>query len=264
MGISVINNKPRRIFLISVKRKLFFINLIDIFLAEEINPNLAKKNFIVYHYAKIPGGKLFKESTYRISLEKDESELLEGMSKGNRSKLRRAKKEPYIVIIKDKPTDEELKEFQQFYNKFVKLKKTNRITSIQMRRLKVLRNKNVLVFTKLQNTNGEALCYQIRLIDKDLVLSLYGCTAVWIQNRPNLKQQIRYANRYLLWENMLYFKKRGYKTYDYGGITKIDEINKIKEDFGFIEVETYHGFETTSVIGKFLKMLHRMKIIHLF
>ena len=133
-----------------------------------------------------------------------------------------------------------------------------------MRRLKVLRNKGVLYFTKLENTDGEALCYQIRLVDKDLVLSLYGCTAVWIQDRPDLKQQIRYANRYLLWENMMYFKKMGYKTYDYGGITKIEGINKFKEDLGFIEVETYHGFVTTSITGKFLKMLHRMKIIYLF
>ncbi|MEO4053430.1 hypothetical protein [Solibacillus sp. CAU 1738] len=250
--------------MISVERKLFFMELIDVFLAEEYNPKLTKKNIVVYHYAKVSGGNLFKEITYQINLEKDESELMDGMNKGNRNKLRRAKKEPYVVIIKDNPTDEDLKEFQQFYNKFVKIKKTNKINFIQMRRLKLLRNKGVLIFTKLQNTNGEALCYQIRLIDQDLVLSLYGCTAVWIKNRPDLKQQIRYANRFLLWENIMHFKNRGFKTYDYGGITEVNEINKFKEDFGFIEVETYHGLETESVIGKILIKLHWKKLIYLF
>lgn len=250
--------------MISVERKLLFFDLIDVFLAEEFSPKFTKRNIIVYHYAKVSGGNLFKEITYQISLEKDENELLEGMNKRNRTKLRRAKKEPYVVVIKDNPSDNDLKEFQQFYNKFVKNKKANKINFIQMRRLKLLRNKGVLFFTKLQNINGDALCYQIRLIDKDLVLSLYGCTAAWIQDRPELKQQIRYANRYLLWENMLYFKKRGFKIYDYGGITEVDEINKFKEDFGFLEVETYHGLETKSILGKILIKLHWRKLIYLF
>lgn len=252
------------ILLIRVKRKLLFFEIIDVFLAEEFKPKLTKKNIIVYHYAKVSGEKLFKEITYQINLENDENELLANMNKRNRNKLRRAKKEPYVVMVKDNPTDEDLIEFQQFYNQFVKIKKAKKINIIQIRRLKLLRNMGVLVFTKLQNTNGEALCYQIRLIDNDLVLSLYGCTAAWIQNRPDLKQQIRYANRYLLWENVLLFKKRGYKTFDYGGITEIIDINQFKEDFGFREVVTYHGLETKSIIGKILIILHRCKIIYLF
>lgn len=251
-------------FMISVKSNFLFINLIDVFLADEVIPFINKRNLLVYHYSKVPGNNLFKEITYQINLEKDEIELLESMSKRNQQKLRRAKKEPYITIIKDNPTDQDLDEFQQFYNEFVKLKKTNRLGFLQMKRLKILRKKGVLVFTKLQNTNGEALCYQIRLIDNDLVLSLYGCTAAWIKGRKDLAQQIRYANRYLLWENLLFFKKRGYKIYDYGGVTQINEINKFKEDFGFQEVETYHGFATKSLVGKVLIKLHSIKLIYLF
>lgn len=243
---------------------MFFIDLIDVFLAEEVNPRLPKKGLVVYHYAKASGGNLFKDTTYQINLEKDESELLENMHKINRYKLRRAKKEPYMVIVKDHPTDEDLKEFQRFYNQFVKTKKNNKIDYLQMRRMKILRNKGVLVFTKLQNTSNEALCYQINLIDQDVVLNLYTCNATWIQDRPDLKHQISHANRYLLWENMLLFKKRGFKTFDYGGVTEINEINKFKEDFGFQSVETYHGLETKSLIGRQLVRLHWRKIIYLF
>lgn len=243
---------------------MFFIELIDIFLADEFTLQPSKNNIVIYHYAKKTSGKLFKESTYQLDLQQDEQQLLQNMTKGNRSKLRRSKKEPYVVIFQHNPTDEELKHFKQFYNAFVKTKKTRRLTSLQMKRLKMLRNKGLLVLTKLQNCNGDILCYQIRLIDGDLVLSLYGCTALWLQERPDLKQQIRYANRYLLWENIRYFKKMGYKTYDYGGGTAIDEINKFKEGFGFNEVTTYHGFETNSVMGMLLKLLHRLKIIYLF
>ena len=97
-----------------------------------------------------------------------------------------------------------------------------------------------------------------------MVLNLYTCTASWIQDRPDLKHQINFANRHLLWENILFFKSKGYKIYDFGGITEVDEINKFKEDFGFLGVETYHGFETKSVIGKILIKLHVKRIIYLF
>lgn len=243
---------------------MFFIELIDIFLADEFTLQPSKNNLVVYHYAKKTSGKLFKESTYQLDLQQDEQQLLENMTKGNRSKLRRSKKEPYVVTFQHNPTDEELKQFQQFYNAFAKTKRTQLLTSLHMKRLKMLRDKGLLVLTKLQNHHDDTLCYQIRLIDGDFVLSLYGCIALWLQERPNLKQPIRYANRYLLWENIMYFKKMGYKTYDYGGATSIDEINKFKEDFGFNEVTTYHGLETNSVMGKFLKLLHRLKIIYLF
>lgn len=251
-------------FLISVERKLFCIDLIDVFLAEEFDPKLTKKNVIVYNYSKVPGGNLFKEITYQINLEKDESELLENMTAGNRRKVRRAKKEPYVVIVKDKPTDADLKEFQVFNNNFVEIKKNKKLDYLQLRRLKLLRKKGVLIFTKLQNINGEALGYQIHIIDKELVLNLYTCTAAWIQNRLDLKHQINFANRHLLWENLLFFKSKGYKIYDFGGITEIDEINKFKEDFGFLRVEAYHGFETKSLIGRILIRLHWKGFIYLF
>lgn len=250
--------------MISVKRKLFFIDLIDVFLAEEYDPKFTKNNLVVYNYSKVPGGNLFNEITYQMDLEKDESEILENMTSGNRHKVRKAKKEPYVVIVKDNPTNKDLKEFQKFNNQFVKIKKKEKLDYLQMRRLKLFRDKGVLVFTKLQNTNGFVLGYQIHLIDKDLVLNLYTCTATWVMNRPDLKKQINLANRHLLWENIVLFKKRGYKIYDFGGITEVGEINKFKEDFGFVKVTTYHGIETKSFIGKVIRKLHRIKIIYLF
>ena len=181
--------------MIIIKRKIGFIDLMHIFLAKEYVPDLAKKKIVVHVYSRTPIPNSEEGITYQINLEKNESELLEGMSKKNRYMLRRAEKEPYEVIVKDNPTDEELKEFQQFYNKFITVKKTININNFRLNTLKLLRNKGALVFTKLQNTNGEALCYQIHIIDEDLVLSQYTCTAAWIQDRPDLKQQIRYANR---------------------------------------------------------------------
>ncbi|KGR73999.1 hypothetical protein [Ureibacillus sinduriensis] len=250
--------------MISIQKKLFFIDLIDVFLAEEYNPKLSKKRLIIHHYSRVPGDNLFGEITYQLSLEKDEAELLEGMSKMNRYMLRRANKEPYEVVVKHNPTDGDLIEFQNFYNKFVQTKNTHKVNRYRLNRLKRLRDKGVVVFTKLQNTNAVALCYRIYIIDSDVVLNVYACSATWIKEQPDLKQQIRFANRYLLWQNMKLFKSRGFKIYDYGGITDINEINKFKEDFGFIGVEVYHGFDTESIIGKILVKLHWRKNIYLF
>lgn len=245
--------------MIIIDRKIGFINLTHIFLNKEHNPNLAKKKIVVHVYSRISLQNFKEGVTYHIDLQKDKDELLKKMSKMNRYMLRRAEKEPYEFIVIENPTDDNLKEFQRFYNKFILTKKTNNINNFRLNTLKLLRNKGALVFTKLQNINGEALCYQIHIIDEDLVLNLYTCTAAWIQNRPDLKQQIRFANRYLLWRNILFFKKRGFKIYDFGGRTEISQINKFKEDFGFEEVPTYHGHETQLIVGEIIVNLNNLK-----
>ena len=245
--------------LITIKRKIPFIDLVHVFLAEEYEPELSQKNIVVHVYSRNSGNSLQESTTYYVNLEKEENELLQNMSKMNRYMLRRAKKEAYEVIIKDNPTDSDLKEFQQFYNEFVKVKKICNINNFRLNTLRLLRDEKALVFTKLQNTQGEALCYRIYLTDKNLVLNYYTCTAVWVQERPDLKQEIRFANRYLLWENMMLFKQRGFKIYDYGKITAVNEINKFKKDFGFKGAITYHGHETQSLAGKVIIKLNIMR-----
>ena len=230
-----------------------------IYFADECNYVGEKGKLVCYTQTKRPEKHLEGHTTLQIVLQQDESVLLADLSKMNRYMLRRAKKEPYEVIVKENPTDLELKEFQQFYNEFAKMKDTNRVRKFHMQTLKLLREKGALVYTKLQNDQGDALCYRIYIVNDDMVLNLYTGTAAWIKDRPDLKQQIRFANRYLLWENVMMFRSRGYATYDFGALTSVEEIKEFKLGFGGQEVDVYFGYLTDSTLGNLLLRLRQLK-----
>ena len=236
-----------------------FLEIEHIYFADECNNVGEQGKLVCYTQTKRPEKQLEGHTTLQIVLQQDESVLLEDLSKMNRYMLRRAKKEPYEVIVKENPTDLELKEFQQFYNEFAKMKDTNRVRKFHMQTLKLLREKGALVYTKLENDQGDALCYRIYIVNDDMVLNLYTGTAAWIKDRPDLKQQIRFANRYLLWENVMMFRSRGYATYDFGALTSVEEIKEFKLGFGGQEVDVYFGYLTDSTLGNLLLRLRQLK-----
>ncbi|WP_285397281.1 hypothetical protein [Lysinibacillus sp. fls2-241-R2A-57] len=236
-----------------------FMNIEHIYFAEERNNASERKKLVCYHQTKRPAQSLQTQKTLQIMLQQDEEILVANLSKMNRYMLRRAKKEPYEVIVKENPSNQELLEFQQFYNAFAKIKNTDRVQKFHMQTLKLLREKGALVYTKLQNDKGEALCYRLYIVDEDIVFNLYTGTAVWIKDRPDLKQQIRFANRYLLWENIMMFRSKGYARYDFGAVTNKEEINEFKVGFGGQEVEVYYGYLTDSRLGKLILRLRDLK-----
>lgn len=236
-----------------------FVEMEHIYFAEQCDEVKERKKLVCYTQTKQPEQKLEGHTTLQIILQQEEDELLADLSKMNRYMLRRAKKEPYQVIVKEDPTDLELKEFQQFYNAFAKMKDTNRVRKFHMQTLQLLREKGALVYTKLQNYEGDALCYRLYIVDGDMVLNLYTGTAAWIKDRSDLKQQIRFANRYLLWENIMMFRNRGFARYDFGALTNKEEIKEFKLGFGGQEVDVYFGYLTDSMIGKLFLQLRKLK-----
>ena len=78
---------------------------------------------------------------------------------------------------------------------------------------------------------------------------------------------IGFANRYLHYQDMLWFKEQGKKQYDWGGAgtnEDVESITKFKESFGGTPVTYYNAEETkgilpgmykglTGVVGKFIK-----------
>ena len=236
-----------------------FVEMEHIYFAEQCDEVKERKKLVCYTQTKQPEQKLEGHTTLQIILQQEEDALLADLSKMNRYMLRRAKKEPYQVIVKEDPTDLELKEFQQFYNAFAKMKDTNRVRKFHMQTLQLLREKGALVYTKLQNNEGDELCYRIYIVDGDMALNLYTGTAAWIKDRPDLKQQIRFANRYLLWENIMMFRNRGFARYDFGALTNKEEIKEFKLGFGGQEVDVYFGYLTDSRIGKLFLQLRKLK-----
>lgn len=88
---------------------------------------------------------------------------------------------------------------------------------------------------------GEPIVYHSYLCDKETVILWHSCS-----NFRSDKEKVNIiarANKRLHWEDWLYFKENGIKTYDWGGVFGFDSdngIDKFKEAFGGLPHDYYH------------------------
>lgn len=75
------------------------------------------------------------------------------------------------------------------------------------------------------------------------------------------------ANKYLHWQDILYFKEKGMKSYDWGGCGEeeaVANISSFKRKFGGKEMIVYDGITANNRIGKlacyYLKIKNRISL----
>ena len=68
------------------------------------------------------------------------------------------------------------------------------------------------------------------------------------------------ASRYLLWNNILWFKQTGHITYDLGNLTVDENIRQFKMGFGGEIVKAYSGYVSTNLTGKFVMCFRKFKL----
>lgn len=67
-----------------------------------------------------------------------------------------------------------------------------------------------------------------------------------------LKRPIRYANRFLIWHNLLHLKEHGFVLYDMGELTDNRNVRAFKLCFGGQIVHVYSGYIIQSKIRALL------------
>jgi lipid II:glycine glycyltransferase (peptidoglycan interpeptide bridge formation enzyme) len=163
-----------------------------------------------------------------IDLTIDTNELLKSFEKNTQYEIRRAQREK--VVFSDQIT---LQEFVEFYNIFADTKQRKKITYNSIEPL--IKN---LKITKAM-AGGNCLVVHLYLCDQiaSRAQLQYSATHFRKETNHDTIKLIGYANRFLHYSDMCYFKNLDYKIYDLGGYAyqtnnqDLAKINKFKDCF---------------------------------
>jgi len=187
--------------------------------------------------------KKYNYFTKIIDLKRDCKNIKKSFGKSAKNQINRAKKLPIKCGIYD--LEQNFKFYKYFIDRFAKNKNRNFLSYDEN-----LNNdlKKVITFAKYENQTIVFHTYTVDYESKTAIL-LHSASKIReknIQNDKKLKRVIGYANRYLHYWDMCYFKKMGFKKYDIGGYavdTEDEELKKInifKNDFRGIMIDKSH------------------------
>lgn len=244
-------SKSERSGTMQVRKANTFFTIDQHFFQKAIKPKRSKTTLSRYTHTLTPSRKLTKlkkGQTVHITLDEN---LELSLPNSTKKMLRRAEKEDYVVTCTTMPTKEQLDQFFSFYDAFAKNKKIVNLSSSNKNTIQSLLQQQAILFSSVANAVGQILCYRLDIIDGDRALSYF--VATWpYPVQDQMKQQIKYANRYLWWHNLLYLKANQYVLYDAGNLTNNTLVAEFKKSFGGQVVDVYSGYVAHSTVGRMM------------
>jgi len=200
-------------------------------------------------------------NTLLIDLGKDEQVLFAELSRNTRDKIKKAhNKDELQYIILTSPSEGEIQEFITFYDIFAVDKG---LSGSNRKKLQALNQCASLVLTLVKDKNERVLCYHAYITDGNRVRCLYSASHYRNFNESSFRSMLGRANRYLHWMDIRSFKEKGYRYYDFGGLSldksnqDLKNIDDFKRGFGGTTVKEYNYFHPKSVLGRIAVKLKR-------
>ena len=175
--------------------------------------------------------------TLLTNLEDDEEEIFQKFKKNCKYEIRRAQREnihaDYFQGSEASKNAKLLNSFEKTYNNmFIKKKMRNRLNRIYVE--KALENNSMIISIAYYGNSNLPIVYHSYVKDNNNALLLYSASILW--NDENIDSKIiGWANKYLHWQDMCYFKKNGLSRYEWGGLKDVNNpngIDKFKMEFG--------------------------------
>jgi lipid II:glycine glycyltransferase (peptidoglycan interpeptide bridge formation enzyme) len=241
-------------------RRKNLITICEIWYALQQSPE-KKSDIVKYKFVpEKPEKAAFVEDlfTIEIDLKKEKEAIFSGIGKNTRYKINRAKERDAVTcgtfLELHEKNDEKLEKYMGYFNEFTATK-----------------NRSAITFSDLEQFyEAGALCIRYAASqDESLVYTMHAY--IVSDGRARLHQSsshfrssddsefrnlIGRANRYLHWDDILYFKNLGLEYYDlggwYGGRTDKEKIaiNEFKESFGGEKRVEYTYIVPLSHLGK--------------
>ena len=245
-------------------RKKHGINFYTVWFADKP----LKKNGIIT-YREYMGGEAPQGSTRFDTLITDlsetEEEIKKRFSKNCRYYVNRASREDITVEMKSgrEIKDSDIDEFLDFFREFWESKGTKLSNYEKLRQeLVAYKNKQALAITYAY-LNGEKVVYHTHIVNEEIVRLLHSASLYRLQEDDDgkIKNLIGIANRYLHYEEMVYFKSKGKIRYDWGGAGMSEEvvhITEFKKSFGGTPAVFYDYEQTKGIMAVLFKRVVKM------
>ena len=183
-----------------------------------------------------------KRTTLVNDLDVSPDQIQAQFTKECRYEIRRAYKENFVNVTLDgKISKNNIIEFIESYKKFNILKKfSNKKVNVIQKKLFKYSQQGCLAITKVIN-DGLPLVHHVYIYDGVVARLLYSISLH--NSKEENSRFIGFANRWLHYSDMIYFKNKGLSKYDWGGVssdTNLRGITKFKSEFGGKVQDTYY------------------------
>lgn len=200
-----------------------------------------------YTHRLKPSRRLQSKRTIQIDLQENETIFINNLPGNTKEILFENNDEKFKIIPFMNPIDEQLKEFQRFYNE--NLQYGEKINRSKFQSLLLLRNSQAMILTRIENSSHKILGYRLYVVDGQNALLLY----VSITNES---VSSRRANLLLCWEDINMFRRIGYKIYDFGNVDTELPL-RCNEYFGGKEVTVFSGYIAKSFTSKLIAKMNQ-------
>jgi hypothetical protein len=227
--------------MLQIRKKRGFVKYTIVYNANQVKKSL--KLFSLYLYEGLEqknrnfGFYNIKRKTLLSDLRDNEEKILSKFKSNVRNEINRAKRDGCVTIYNVEPEF-----FLTLYNKFATLRN---IATIPIDDYKAF-GENLMLSAALYDK--ECVAYHAYIMDKEAskVILLHSGTNR-LENKDISVAMIGRANRFLHYQDMLYFKDKGFVLYDWGGVVLEDNdeykgIDEFKLSFGGELKETFSSY----------------------
>jgi len=170
-----------------------------------------------------------------LDLSRSEEDLLQGLNRDTKYKVRRAESKDQVACIQETMADEAMcLQFKAFYDEFAASKGIGLLSTAEL----LARCSAGALRLSRAVYRGETVVWHVHAATAERAALLYSASHFRHQDDNDARAAIGRANRLLHWNDILGCKAAGLKVYDFGGWyagTEDDallKINQFKEGFG--------------------------------
>jgi hypothetical protein len=212
------------------------LRMAELWLDAPIVPPAGCDLLVLHQYSRLPAravGKPF--STLTINLLVPEEQLLEGLNRDTKYKVRRAASKDLVECVHEPHASDEIcHAFHAFYEEFAVAKGLDRLS---MDELLARARGGTLRFSRAIHA-GTTIVWHVHAVGAHSASLLHSASLFRQMDDNEARAIIGRANRLLHWRDMLEFKAEGKGVYDFGGWyagqdnADLLRINQFKEGFG--------------------------------
>jgi hypothetical protein len=241
-----------------------FLRRAEVWFDNEPGETARHVDWILYNLRSqpVPGAQSRVFYTLIVDLSQSEEQLRAQLSEDTAYKIRRARDRDKIVCECCDPRDPKVLDgFAQMYEAFAAIKG---LLPLNRERMEGLAASGVLDISVAKDADGNALVYHANYCDERRATQLELPSLYRTLPQSAARNFSGRANRYLTWSNILRYKQRGLKFFDFGGWhlgtdPEMLSINDFKRGFGGQVVREYQCEQILTLRGRMI--LYAAKLI---